>query len=131
MPVMSFECTHLRSNLAPEHIPMIRLNVLLYIWVRILGEGTQGSFIIIMHHTRVSQGGLVGIGTCVNMFMEFLSVGFIQHSIGIDFARMAQVAYIESISLPTPLMNSVPSYAPSSLSPMPSQEKTSPFTKAS
>jgi hypothetical protein len=50
----------------------------------------------------------VGVGTCVNMHMGFLSAGFTQLNTELGFAKMAQAATDKSAFLPTRLRSSGP-----------------------
>lgn len=106
MQLTNFECTHLRSDLAHEPIHMIGLSVPLSILGRMLGEGTLGNTITVVSLVPSFVRVLVGVVICVSMLMACLSVGYIQHNTGLDFAKMARAVIAGYASLLTPLRNS-------------------------
>lgn len=96
---MSFVCTLSKSALVPVPIPMIGQSALLFIRVKMLEEGIRGNIITAVFHVLILGRELVGEGICVNMLMEFLSVGSTQLSIEHASAKMAQIAPEEFASL--------------------------------
>lgn len=91
---------------------MIGLSALLFILVRMRGEGTQGSTLIVVCHALSSEGGLVLRVMLVNMLMVCSNPGFILLSTGLGFAKMRPVVLVKFVSLLTNLKNYVPFMLP-------------------
>lgn len=106
MQLMSSVCTPSKSALVLVLILMIGQSALLFIQVKMLGEGILGSTITAVFLALISEKELVGEGICVSMLMEFLSVGSTQLNTEHASARMAQVVLEEFVSLLMQLMNS-------------------------
>ncbi len=68
---------------------MIGQNALLFIQVKMLGEEIRENFITAVFLVQSSEKVLAGKEICVNMLMEFSSVGSTQRNIVHAFARMA------------------------------------------
>ncbi|XWS52524.1 hypothetical protein CRYUN_Cryun11dG0078100 [Craigia yunnanensis] len=100
-----FHLFSFKIGLVPKLIPMVRQSVLLFIWVKMLEEETQESFITVACHVLIFVKGPVSAEIYVNMLMVFLNTGCTLPSIELDRAMMAQLAIVVSTYLPIDLRN--------------------------
>lgn len=85
---------------------MIGLSARLFTQGRTHGVGTLASITTAVCHALTLEREFAGVVTCVNMLMACSSVGSIQHSTVLAFARMAQAVIAVSVSLRIQLMSS-------------------------
>ena len=101
--LMSSTCSHLRFDLVPKLIPMVGQSVLLFIWVKMLEEETQESFITLACLVLIFVKGPISAEIYVNIPMVFLNTGCTLTNIELDPTRMAQLATVVYNYLPIDL----------------------------
>lgn len=98
---MNSGCTPSKSDHAPELTRTIGPSAPSFTRGRMLGGGTLGSTTTAVSLALIFARVPVDEEICVSMLMEFLSVGFILLSIGLDSARMEPLVIVGFASLLT------------------------------